>query len=350
VRRLLSIALLLTITVPLRADDALYLLADNWMTKLEDTFGAPQTPHPSVVRVTVPEGDATAYGSGTLVDANDTYGLIITNWHVVRDAKGEITVAFPDGFQSPAQVLKMDRDWDLAALLIRKPNVKPVPLAKQPPKPGDMLTIAGYGRGKYRSASGACTQYVAPSLNHPYEMVELAASARQGDSGGPIFNQRGELSGVLFGEGFGRTSGSYCGRVHWFLSSLTPTTPTGIAPALRPRQPIDTNLARAQVQTSTAPPVTPPPSAPAPDAAPSGITPIDLEDPGAAARDRATPWRAASDAQENPPANEVAASSAELPLWQQLAGSTRLEQIKTSLAMVGALALILHSLHWIKTA
>ena len=48
-------------------------------------------------------------------------------------------------------------------------------------------------------------------------MVEVAVSARQGDSGGPIFNSRGELAGVLFGEGHGRTSGSYCGRVRWFL-------------------------------------------------------------------------------------------------------------------------------------
>src|SRR5262245_47518650 len=59
-------------------------------------------------------------------------------------------------------------------------------------------------------------------LNHPFEMVEVAVSARQGDSGGPILNSRGELAGVLFGEGHGRTSGSYCGRVKWFLSSVTP--------------------------------------------------------------------------------------------------------------------------------
>ena len=43
-------------------------------------------------------------------------------------------------------------------------------------------------------------------------MVELAAPARNGDSGGPILNSRGELAGVLFGSAFGRTTGSYCGR------------------------------------------------------------------------------------------------------------------------------------------
>jgi hypothetical protein len=53
-------------------------------------------------------------------------------------------------------------------------------------------------------------------------MVELSAEARQGDSGGPIFNQQGELAGVLFGSGPGYTSGSYGGRVLGFLTTVVP--------------------------------------------------------------------------------------------------------------------------------
>jgi hypothetical protein len=48
-------------------------------------------------------------------------------------------------------------------------------------------------------------------------MVELRTVARQGDSGGPIFNQNGELAGVLFGAGWRTTAGSYSGRVKKFL-------------------------------------------------------------------------------------------------------------------------------------
>ena len=51
-------------------------------------------------------------------------------------------------------------------------------------------------------------------------MVELSAAGANGDSGGPILNSRGELAGVLFGTAFGRTTGSYCGRVRWFLASV----------------------------------------------------------------------------------------------------------------------------------
>ncbi len=152
---------------------------------------AGQTPHPAVVRIEVIEGPATSYGSGTLVDVRDRYGLVVTNWHVVRDATGRIDVIFPDGFRSAARPVKVDADWDLAALVIWRPRAVPVPLAAIAPRPGEFLTIAGYGQGSYRQATGRCTQYLAPRVDFPNEMVELDVEARQGDSGGPIFNGRG---------------------------------------------------------------------------------------------------------------------------------------------------------------
>lgn len=179
-------------------------------------------PHPAVVRVIVPEEGATSYGSGTLIDLRDQFALVITNWHVVRDAKGMVEVVFPGGFTSKARALKVDPDWDLAALVIWRPPVEPVKIAPIAPKPGEQLTICGYGQGMYRSATGRCTQYYAPRQDFPQHMVELDVEARQGDSGGPIFNRNGELAGVLFGAGQGTTLGSFGGRVDSFLASLAP--------------------------------------------------------------------------------------------------------------------------------
>jgi hypothetical protein len=176
-------------------------------------------PHPAIVRIVAPERDGVAYGSGALVAVNESSGLIITNWHVIRDASGPISVVFPDGFRSGAYPLRTDRDWDLAALAIRRPNAQPIAIANEAPRPGEELTIAGYGSGSYRAVKGRCTQYVSPGGNQPFEMVELSAPARNGDSGGPILNARGELAGTLFGSAFGRTTGSYCGRIRWFLHS-----------------------------------------------------------------------------------------------------------------------------------
>jgi hypothetical protein len=179
-------------------------------------------PHPAVARIIVPEGNATSYGSGTLVDVRDEFGLVITNWHVVRDGQGDVEVVFPDGFRSKARPLKVDSDWDLAALVIWRPPAAPAPMASRAPQSGDALTICGYGQGQYRAATGRCTQYYAPKLDLPQHMVELDVEARQGDSGGPIFNDRGELAGVLFGAGGGTTLGSFGGQVESFLASLAP--------------------------------------------------------------------------------------------------------------------------------
>ena len=130
------------------------------------------------MRIFAAEAGATSAGSGTLVATDPNHGLVVTNWHVVRDATGEIEVVFPDGFRSAATVLKTDKDWDLAALLIWRPYATPIRIASMPPQPGDALTIAGYGGGAYRSVRARCTQYVAPGPNFPYEMVEVAAQAR----------------------------------------------------------------------------------------------------------------------------------------------------------------------------
>jgi hypothetical protein len=183
-----------------------------------DTADSSARPHPAVVRIVAPENGSQALGSGTLVYATGQHGLIITNWHVVRAATGPVQVLFADGFRSAGTVMKVDKAWDLAVIGIWRPMAQPVGIATEPPGRGDVLTIAGYGSGQYRAIQGRCTQYVAPGKDHPSEMIELSAEARQGDSGGPIFNSRGELAGVLLGAQKGRTVGSYCGRVQVFLA------------------------------------------------------------------------------------------------------------------------------------
>jgi len=179
-----------------------------------------QKPHPAVVRIVAAEHGAASLGSGVLVDVNRDQGLVLTNWHVVRDSRSAVLVQFPDGFQAAGTVIRTDEAWDLAALVIWRPPVPPIPLAKSPPVPGDLLTIAGYGRGPYRAQSGPCTEYLSPATGYPKEFVELAAAARQGDSGGPILNDRGELAGVLFGQNGGRTIGSCSTRLRAFLTSV----------------------------------------------------------------------------------------------------------------------------------
>jgi len=323
------------------------------------TLSAEQRPHPAVVRVIAPERSATSAGSGALVAVNDRHGLVVTNWHVVRDATAAVIVVFPDGFSSFAQVLKTDRDWDLAALLIWRPRVGPIPLAGTAPRRGDALTIAGYGSGSYRAVAGRCVTYVAPAAigrTLPAEMIELAASARNGDSGGPILNQRGELAGVLFGSGFGRTMGSYSGRVRWFLGSVLddfeqpspPSTMIAQRPAIEP----PTVAEAARTRPLSVPPSVPAPlgrivgrphAVPALDPVPQPLLETELA--------QSPPSRAsqAPTAEVSISASPQATSPAEeAPLMPR--GSTRFDQLKSILAVIGVIALLFHALRLVALA
>lgn len=193
-------------------------------------------PRPAVVRVRASENGGASLGSGTLVGRTAKHGIVLTNWHVVRDATGQISVRFPNGFRSAATVLDTDETWDLAALMIWRPDVEPVSIANKKPQSGDRLTIAGYGSGTYREATGKVTQFVSPGEDQPFEMVEVDVEARSGDSGGPILNEDGQMAGVLFGSAKGHTNGSHSRRVLWFIKRALAKTPKLAASIVVPKK------------------------------------------------------------------------------------------------------------------
>ncbi len=331
-KRLLAIGVCLLVAPQARAQLPAPNSPADWPPHAART-AQPQI-HPAVARIVAPGSGSISYGSGTLVYADENFGLVITNWHVINEATGPISVHFPDGFYSLGSVQSVDRDWDLAAIAIHKPNARPVPLANEAPRPGEMLTIAGYGSGSYRAVSGPCTQYVAPGTTFPFEMVEVAVSARQGDSGGPILNSRGELAGVLFGEGHGRTSGSYCGRVRWFLSSVLPGMPnSGSMVASAPLKPVPARPAVARTQS---------------EPARMALAPAPIVQTNAAVSARrvdaapATTAVVASTRSAEPEQPQVQHLS-----WEDIAGQTLGEQAKTVLAGIGALTMFLQLLRWL---
>lgn len=248
IRRIHRFALsLLFVTVCARTVEA---DLESFFRRLKVT--PPQTPHPAIVQVQVQEGEAWAKGSGTLIAANEKFGWVLTNWHVVRGGNGTALISFPGGAQLQGQVVKMDHVWDLALVITGRPPVQPIPLSSTVPMIGEPLTIAGYGPGEFRAVQGRCTNYAAPDAQHPQEMIDVSVAARQGDSGGPILNERGELAGVLFGAGQGATTGTHVGRLRMFLLSSEPSTEQIAAgqghQLITPRQ-----VASARVESMPAP-------------------------------------------------------------------------------------------------
>ena len=182
---------------------------------------------PNVVRIIAFEPSGQSFGTGSYIGTYGEYGVVLTNHHVVCETgKGRLVhVHFPSGFSSYGAVVKTDRLWDLALIAISKPpaSIPTLPIARTVSKPGDSLWIVGYGSGTYRIAEGRCVRFLAPEYPKDgtpplYEIMEVSAIARKGDSGGPILNHRGELAGVLFGSDMiQNTAGSYSERVSRFL-------------------------------------------------------------------------------------------------------------------------------------
>jgi len=179
-------------------------------------------PHAAVVRVAqVAPGGSRCYGSGTLVHKDGKQGIVLTCAHLFRGGTGDVTVTFPDGRRFAADLAAMDQAWDLAALRITQPEAMPVTIAADHPEPGDPLQSCGYGPdGRYWCNRGRVLGYVRTAATKTYETLELSGRARDGDSGGPVFNASGELVAVLWGTDGRIVGGTYCGRIRKFLGGI----------------------------------------------------------------------------------------------------------------------------------
>jgi hypothetical protein len=248
-------------TKTLRAVVCLSLAIGHW--SLIIAAAAPQCPggacqpanpaHPAVARIANARAGSTCYGSGTLVRKEDGRGLVLTCAHLFRGGIGEVNVAFPGASQHKARVLAVDETWDLAALEIAEPSPEPIAIAADPPQPGESLQSCGFGSdGRYWCSQGRVLGYARPAGGTTRETLTLTGSAREGDSGGPVFNARGELVAVVWGTDGRTVEGTYCGRIRRFLAGI-------VAPGRRPAP-------LRPVPPGASPPATTPPPAAAPPA------------------------------------------------------------------------------------
>lgn len=139
-------------------------------------------------------------GSGFLISERE----VITAAHVVNLAE-RVSVAFADGTSSPAKVIAVHENADVAVirLIIPKINAVTVPWGNSDDlKIGQRVFIVGAPLGlKHSLSSGYVSGFVKtdPTIN-PFaisEYVQTDAAINKGNSGGPMFNLKGEVVGVV---------------------------------------------------------------------------------------------------------------------------------------------------------
>lgn len=134
-------------------------------------------------------------GSGFIVNED---GIILTNAHVVRDAQ-EVTVKLTDRREFAAKVLGSDPKTDVAVLKIAARNLPVVKLGStQDLRVGEWVLAIGSPFGFENSVSAGVVSAKGRALpdENFVPFIQTDVAVNPGNSGGPLFNARGEVVGI----------------------------------------------------------------------------------------------------------------------------------------------------------
>ena len=153
------------------------------------------------------QGPSRGMGSGFVV-ASD--GVILTNAHVVADAD-EVLVKLQDGREFTAKVLGSDKMTDVAVLKIEAKNLQAVTTGNPgQTRVGEWVVAIGAPFGLENTVTSGIVSAKSRSLpgDSIVPFIQTDAAVNPGNSGGPLFNTRGEVigitnMGILGGEGLG---------------------------------------------------------------------------------------------------------------------------------------------------
>jgi len=134
-------------------------------------------------------------GSGFIVTAD---GTVLTNAHVVAEAD-EVIVKLNDKREFKAKILGMDQASDVAVLKIDGKNLPTVRIGSaKASQVGEWVLAIGSPYGFESSASAGIISAKSRSLPDgsyvPFLQTDVAVNP--GNSGGPLFNMRGEVIGI----------------------------------------------------------------------------------------------------------------------------------------------------------
>jgi serine protease Do/serine protease DegQ len=140
---------------------------------------------------------AVAEGSGVIINAEK--GYIVTNNHVVQNAKNMV-VTLSNGERYIAKLIGQDPGTDVAVVQIQAKNLKALPLDHHiDPKIGDHVAAIGSPYGLQETVTTGVVSAVhrqiglLPGLE---DFIQTDATINPGNSGGALLNEKGQLIGI----------------------------------------------------------------------------------------------------------------------------------------------------------
>ncbi|SHH73604.1 serine protease Do [Sporobacter termitidis DSM 10068] len=147
--------------------------------------------------------NAAVSGSGFVIS---TDGYIVTNYHVISYAVEQgftLTVMMHDGKSYPAKVVGYDQDNDLAVIKIDATGLNAATFGtNKDMKVGDAVYAVGNPLGEltYTMTSGivsALDRVITEEDGTGINMFQIDAAVNPGNSGGPVYNDKGEVLGIV---------------------------------------------------------------------------------------------------------------------------------------------------------
>ena len=137
-------------------------------------------------------------GSGFVLTKD---GFIVTNYHVVKNAD-TVKVTMYNGDEYEAKYVGGDEDYDIAVIKVEAADLQAVTLGDSDKlNVGDHVLAVGNPLGELTfSMSGGMVSCVNRAINvsgTPFNMIQTDASINPGNSGGPMFNEYGEVVGIV---------------------------------------------------------------------------------------------------------------------------------------------------------
>src|SRR5215472_2405220 len=152
-------------------------------------------PFPFQMPDTPDRGPVRGVGSGFILAPD---GVIMTNAHVVDDAD-EVTVKLTDRREFTAKVLGVDKTTDVAVIKIPASGLPYVKIGDpKTTKVGEWVVAIGQPFGFENTVTSGIVSAKSRSLpgDSYVPFIQTDAAVNPGNSGGPLFNLRGEVIGV----------------------------------------------------------------------------------------------------------------------------------------------------------
>lgn len=136
-------------------------------------------------------------GSGVIINAQD--GIIMTNYHVIKDAD-EVQVSLIDGRSYKAKIIGADPELDIAILTIKATQLTQVAISESLLlEVGDFVVAIGNPFGLGQTVTTGIVSALGRSglgIEGYENFIQTDASINPGNSGGALVNLNGELVGI----------------------------------------------------------------------------------------------------------------------------------------------------------